>query len=84
MLNERQKRTEKKKRRRKKRRNGRKKIILFVFEILLLLIVLLLVWAYNKTLGQVKYEDALTNSEARNRGKEERSDEMDEGTAERH
>lgn len=53
-----------KKRRRKKRRNGRKKIILFVFEILLLLIVLLVVWAYNKTLGQVKYEDALTNSEA--------------------
>ena len=53
-----------KKRRRKKRRSGRKKIILFVFEILLLLIVLLVVWAYNKTLGQVKYEDALTNSEA--------------------
>ena len=49
-----------KKRRRKKRRSGRKKIILFVFEILLLLIVLLVVWAYNKTLGQVKYEDALT------------------------
>ena len=48
----------------KKRRSGRKKIILFVFEILLLLIVLLVVWAYNKTLGQVKYEDALTNSEA--------------------
>ena len=53
-----------KKRRRKKRRSGRKKIILFVFEILLLLIVLLVVWAYNKTLGQVKYEDALTASEA--------------------
>lgn len=53
-----------KKIRRKKRRSGRKKIILFVFEILLLLIVLLVVWAYNKTLGQVKYEDALTNSEA--------------------
>ena len=30
----------------------------------LLLIVLLVVWAYNKTLGQVKYEDALTASEA--------------------
>ena len=53
-----------KKRRRKKKRSGRKKIILFVFEILLLLIVLLVVWFYNKTLGQVKYEDALTNSEA--------------------
>lgn len=53
-----------KKRRRKKRRSGRKKIILFVFEILLLLIVMLVVWAYNKTLGQVKYEDALTASEA--------------------
>lgn len=35
-----------------------------MFEVLLLLIVLVVVWAYNKTLGQVKYEKGLTNSEA--------------------
>lgn len=51
------------KRRRKKKR-GRKKILLFVFEILLLLVVLGVLWAYNQTLGQVKYEDGLTVSEA--------------------
>lgn len=51
------------KRRRKKKR-GRKKILLFVFEILLLLVVLGVLWAYNQTLGQVKYEAGLTVSEA--------------------
>lgn len=53
-----------KKRRRKKKKSARKKLILFVFEVLLLIIVLVVVWAYNKTLGQVKYEKGLTNSEA--------------------
>lgn len=49
---------------RKKKRNGKKKIILFIFEILLLLVVLGIVWLYNNTLGQVKYEDGLTDSQA--------------------
>lgn len=51
------------KRRRKKKR-GRKKIILFVFEILLLLVVLGALWVYNSTLGKIKYEDGLTDSQA--------------------
>lgn len=49
---------------RRKKKRGRKKILLFVFEILLLLVVLGVLWAYNQTLGQVKYEDGLTVSEA--------------------
>lgn len=53
-----------KKRRRKKKRSVRKKIILFVFEILLLLVVLGVLWVYNSTLGQVEFEDGLSNSEA--------------------
>lgn len=53
-----------KKRRRKKKRSMRKKIILFVFEILLLLVVLGVLWVYNSTLGQVEFEDGLSNSEA--------------------
>ena len=49
---------------RRKKKRGRKKILLFVFEILLLLVVLGVLWAYNQTLGQVKYEAGLTVSEA--------------------
>ncbi len=49
---------------RRKKKRGRKKILLFVFEILLLLVVLGVLWAYNQTLGQVKYEEGLSNSEA--------------------
>ena len=51
-------------RKRRKRRRGRNKLILFIFEILLLAILLVGLYIYNKTFGQITYEDKMDDSEA--------------------
>ncbi|MEE1101663.1 MAG: LCP family protein [Agathobacter sp.] len=52
------------KRRRKRRRGGRNKLILFIFELLLLAILLVGLYLYNKTFGQITYQDKMNDSEA--------------------
>lgn len=52
------------KRRRKRRRRGRNKLILFIFELLLLAILLVGLYLYNKTFGQITYQDKMNDSEA--------------------
>ena len=52
------------KRRRKRRRRGRNRLILFIFELLLLAILLVGLYLYNKTFGQITYQDKMNDSEA--------------------